>query len=406
MQPSLVIIVVYGGKFRRARQVVHRLQAVLVPRNACVNPSPPSARSVARAVHVVHEVSNGKRVLVVDDDLPLAHHIAQLLAPLGLRIEVAGTAKDALDRVAQQPFDVVLLDIKLPDGCGVELGAQLHERAPDAELVFVTGHASAEAAVKAVGQNAAAMLLKPFDPNALVESVTKALHRKRDAGRALANRVRESRMQTLTRLSVGLAHELRNPLNSALLQMKVAMRRRRAEQESASDAVTAHIGAAADELHRLSRIVTEFEACVQPAVLSLEDVTPEELFDGIGDCAPHIAVQRDVEPGIVLRIDRERLQTALAKLVQNALEAMREHGTLYLRALRRDGIAVLEVEDTGVGIASVEPIFDPYYSTKQFGTGLGLTVVQRIVADHGGVIDVTSHPGSTVFAISLPCAAA
>ena len=345
---------------------------------------------------------NGKRVLIVDDDLPLARYVAQLLTPLGMRIDIAGTAKEALDRAAEQPFDVVLLDIKLPDGCGVELAAQLHERAPDAELVFITGHANTEAAVKAVGQNAAAMLVKPFMPAALVESVTKALQRKRDAGRAFENRVRESRMQTLMRLSVGLAHELRNPLNSALLQLKVGLRRRRMEQASPDDAVSAHIGAAADELHRLSRIVTEFEACVQPAVLSLEDVTPEQLFDSLGDCAPHIAVQRDIEPGIVLRLDRTRMQTALAKVVQNALEAMREHGTLYLRALRRDGVAVLEIEDTGVGIANVEPIFDPYYSTKQFGTGLGLTVVQRIVADHGGVIDVTSHPGRTVFAISLP----
>jgi nitrogen-specific signal transduction histidine kinase len=78
-------------------------------------------------------------------------------------------------------------------------------------------------------------------------------------------------------------------------------------------------------------------------------------------------------------------------------------GRLTCRAVRTPRAAVIEIEDDGPGLPSPEaPIFDPFFSTKPKGTGLGLAIAHRIVTDHDGVLDVSSHPGKTVFRITLP----
>lgn len=374
------------------------------PCKGCVNPARARALAMAPVLHNEQAVIEEPRVLVVDDDLPLARNIAYLLSPLGVHAEVAGTAKEARERAAARPFDVALLDIHLPDGDGVELGARLQEESPGSEVVFITGQATLAAAAKAVGLGAAGMLVKPFQPAHLVDSVSRALARKREASRALERRVRSGRMETLARLCVGLAHELRNPLNSALLQLQLGTRRLNGDPARPARATAECIDVATGELQRLARILTEFEACIQPARLELESTPVEQLVAGALPelpAAPPIEVRRELAPGMLVHVDRKRMETALANLVQNAIEAMPAGGTVTLRAFVDGDRAVLEVEDTGVGIPAADVIFDPFFSTKPFGTGLGLALVHRIVLDHGGRIDVASRPGRTTFSISL-----
>jgi signal transduction histidine kinase len=118
-------------------------------------------------------------------------------------------------------------------------------------------------------------------------------------------------------------------------------------------------------------------------------------------------LQRVADPApIVVDADSDLLARALGNLVANALEAMREGGTLRVRTTRRGGAAVVvEVGDSGPGLDAEarKHLFTPYYTTKPGGTGLGLAVAQGIVTDHGGRIEVESEPGrGACFSIVLP----
>jgi signal transduction histidine kinase len=113
----------------------------------------------------------------------------------------------------------------------------------------------------------------------------------------------------------------------------------------------------------------------------------------------HTAFAGDLPP---VEGDAEKLRQVLLNLVRNAIEAMPEGGTLTARTARhRDGVEI-QIQDTGPGVPDEKSIFDAFFTTKPQGTGLGLSLVHRIVTDHGGQISVRSRPGETCFSIALP----
>jgi signal transduction histidine kinase len=114
---------------------------------------------------------------------------------------------------------------------------------------------------------------------------------------------------------------------------------------------------------------------------------------------------RHSAPGLTLLGDPQRLKQVLLNLCRNAIEAMPAGGLLTLRARCQDGEVVLEVSDTGVGIPAdaLERVFEPFYTTKEAGTGLGLAVCRRIVEAHGGRLSVRSQPDrGTTIQVHLP----
>jgi signal transduction histidine kinase len=108
---------------------------------------------------------------------------------------------------------------------------------------------------------------------------------------------------------------------------------------------------------------------------------------------------------LVVLADPHKLEQVLLNIVQNALDALAPAGTgnIVVRARRIPRAVVVEVEDDGPGLPSPDaPVFDAFFSTKPSGTGLGLAITHRIVTDHGGTVDVESHPGRTCFRFTIP----
>jgi PAS domain S-box-containing protein len=237
-----------------------------------------------------------------------------------------------------------------------------------------------------------------------VEDVTEATQTK-DA------LIRSERLATIGRMSAHVTHEIRNPLSSIGLnaEMLAETLRRTADQEEAVGLCDA-IGREIDRLTELTDEYLRFARLPRP---ELQPVDGTGFLERVAqfvrpECqAAGVDVVVDGRGAVALHIDPDQMRQALLNLIRNAKEAMPDGGEVVLRAASEDGRAVLQVEDSGCGIPEEDRdrIFDPFYSTKLTGTGLGLALTSQIVHEHGGEIRVTaSETGGTLFSIGLPLA--
>jgi PAS domain S-box-containing protein len=218
---------------------------------------------------------------------------------------------------------------------------------------------------------------------------------------------RAERLAALGTITAGLAHEIRNPLNAAHLQLSVAERRlERGDPDIAS--TKAAVNTAATELERLGTLVQEFLQFARPQALQLTRVN---LRDTLETCVAQLkreASKRGATlrvasgPEVTVEADEEKLGQVVLNLVRNALDVVGSGGQVELSALARGTSAELTVRDDGPGVPKDLPIFEPFFTTKENGTGMGLAIVHRIVMDHGGQVAVQSVPGDTRFTVSLP----
>lgn len=212
-----------------------------------------------------------------------------------------------------------------------------------------------------------------------------------------------------------LAHEIKNPLmpiSTSIETLRRTWTRRHPQFEEIFDESTTAI---LEEVQALRRIVDEFSRFARLPAPDRTAVAPAELVEGTLALFPEppdgIALLREVPDGLPdLLVDREQLQQVLLNLVTNAVQAIQGaggRGTVRVRAGRRDDEGWIEVEDDGPGIpaASRGELFTPYFTTKESGTGLGLAICHRIVAEHGGRIEVRSEEGAgATFRLLLPLA--
>jgi two-component system, NtrC family, nitrogen regulation sensor histidine kinase NtrY len=212
-----------------------------------------------------------------------------------------------------------------------------------------------------------------------------------------------------------LAHELKNPLFPLQLTVENLMRARMQSSQQFEEIFNESSSTLLAEISNLKAIIgrfSEFSKMPQP---HLQLVQINEVLRGVAQLfqaqfnAPGrepIACRLELDENLdLIAADPELLHRALSNLVLNAMDAMPNGGTLSLRSRRADGTVVVEVADTGTGLApeECERIFTPYYTSKQHGTGLGLAIVQSVVSDHGGRITVRSEPrAGTRFVIELP----
>jgi signal transduction histidine kinase len=209
-------------------------------------------------------------------------------------------------------------------------------------------------------------------------------------------------------MTAGLAHELRNPLNAAHLQLDLARRRLARDHDEAACLQALEI--ARDEVSRLARLVDEFLLFARPDALHLAEGDLREVaassLDALRGEARARSVELRLEPGEPVRaqFDDVRLAQALQHLVRNAIEAHDAGGVVRVAVSAAGRGARILVEDSGRGLPADAPVFEPFFTTKSQGTGLGLAIAHRIVSDHGGSIAAESCPGRTQFAVSLPAA--
>jgi signal transduction histidine kinase len=241
---------------------------------------------------------------------------------------------------------------------------------------------------------------------------------------------RAENLASLTTLAAGVAHEIKNPLGSIsihiqLMQKAVAANRKLFQnahpegmdqmgQNPAAyfDLLDKYIGVVNEEIDRLNQIVVDFLFAVRPMDMNLRDEDINGLITELADFVGHelqegriecvLNLDKTIPP---LEIDERFLKQALLNLIKNAAAAMPNGGRLTIETLRKEGEAQIFVRDTGIGIPgeNLSKIFDPYFTTKDTGLGLGLTLVFKIIREHRGEITVKSREGEgSCFTISLP----
>jgi signal transduction histidine kinase len=219
---------------------------------------------------------------------------------------------------------------------------------------------------------------------------------------------RRERVSALGDVAAAFAHEVRNPLNA----VSVGLQRLGSEFAAApADDHERLVGLMQGEVRRLNAIVEQFLSLARPLPLAPAPFAVPDLLEEIatlveGDACPSgVTVRVDVPAeAVTVTADRDHLKQVLLNLALNGLQAMEKGGTLTLSAGRAREDVTVAVEDTGTGIpAELLPrVFDPYFTTRARGLGLGLAIARRIVEEHGGSITVESRPGhGSRFAVRL-----
>lgn len=222
--------------------------------------------------------------------------------------------------------------------------------------------------------------------------------------------IRADRLAAMGELTAGVAHEVRNPLG--IIRASVQLVEDAGTDPSRVASATRVIKQEIDRLDRVIKALLDFG---RPSVPTLREIDIEEVVGDVCLFTRQFAGQSGVEidtefaSGMPLVMaDPDQLKQVFVNLISNAVQAMEQTGgTITVRVWDDDSFVFVSVGDTGPGMTPQEltKVFDPFYSTKDSGTGLGLTIVHRIIDQHGGRIEVASVPGEgTTFTVALPAA--
>ncbi|MBM4338505.1 MAG: GAF domain-containing protein [Deltaproteobacteria bacterium] len=229
-----------------------------------------------------------------------------------------------------------------------------------------------------------------------------------DLRKTEAQLIRSEKLAALGQLAAGIAHEIRNPLTSINILIHSMREKLPSEHSQQED-----LKVIEEEIYRMDEIVSQFLRFAKPASPFLEKTDPLSIFEEILQLLrpqierQRIMVEKEFQALPMILIDREQMKQAMLNLLLNAIQAMPKGGHLILSGRNsEDGQWVcLSVQDSGIGISSedMDKLFDPFFSTKEGGMGLGLSITHRIIDQHHGKIEVNSIPEKgTLFTVWLP----
>jgi len=223
-----------------------------------------------------------------------------------------------------------------------------------------------------------------------------------ESRRSTEKTIESERFNALTLLAAGVAHEIGNPLNSLHIHLQLMERKVRKLDGRVKEELQEAIGIARAEITRLDSIVTQFLQAIRPAkpVLHPENVNSivEEAVRFFGPEIEDrdIVVEPELRPDLpLLELDRDQMKQAFYNVIKNSFEAMKRRGILRIRTDMDATHVSVSFTDTGGGMSaeSLSRVFEPYFTTKSSGSGLGLLIVRRIVREHGGEMALESHEG-------------
>lgn len=224
--------------------------------------------------------------------------------------------------------------------------------------------------------------------------------------------IESERLNAITLLAAGVAHEIGNPLNSLTIHLQLLNRELNELNTEDSEPLNELLSVAQREVERLDQIITQFLRALRPSEPRLEQTKINELLAETLDFLKQEIKDRDVlvevdEASDIpnAQMDRNQIKQAFFNIIRNAIQVMTNGGLLKITVGSNDRFVFVSFTDTGPGIPTedIASIFDPYFTTKNEGSGLGLMIVQRIMRDHGGELEVHTVPDKgTTFTLYIP----
>ncbi|HEV2096091.1 MAG TPA: ATP-binding protein [Chthoniobacterales bacterium] len=233
-----------------------------------------------------------------------------------------------------------------------------------------------------------------------------------ESRRSTEKTIESERLNALTLLAAGVAHEIGNPLNSLHIHLQLMERQAKKLDTATRGPLQESIDIARSEISRLDSIVTQFLRAIRPSKPQLQRENVNAILDeAVRFFAPEIqdrdiVVEQELRSDLPpLELDRDQMKQVFYNVIKNSFEAMKRRGILRIRTDLDDTHVLVSFTDTGGGMSAenVSHAFEPYFTTKTSGSGLGLLIVRRIVREHGGELSIESHDGKGLtLTIRLP----
>jgi len=224
--------------------------------------------------------------------------------------------------------------------------------------------------------------------------------------------IESERLNALTLLAAGVAHEIGNPLNSLNIHLQLIDREARKLDGAKGAELQESVEVARAEINRLDSIISQFLRAIRPTRPQLRPENINAIVEEVVRfLAPEIknrdiVVEQELRSDLpLLELDRDQLKQAFYNVIKNSFEAMKSRGILRIRTDMDESHVIVRFTDSGGGISAenLSRVFEPYFTTKTSGTGLGLLIVRRIVREHGGEMSIESSEGKGLtLTIRLP----
>ena len=380
-------------------------------------------------------------ILVIDDEASILNLVATILGNRGYTVARSSDAFQGMELIASLKPELVILDYMLPGMDGLEALTRIKHSYPDTYVIMFTGKGNEEIAVELMKAGASDYMLKPFNNQNLLERVENVLkirsvevknrelilereqllHEIKAWNEELEERIRKEsenlqkahaevvqsqKLATLGYLAAGMAHEIRNPLNSISLFAQLI------KEGVGSAEKTEYIAKILQEVDRVDGTLRKLLDTAKRPRFELTEVNIVDVIQkSLDSFTPQMSTQKitlrfsPTRKLPKLKADPAEIEQIFTNLFLNAIDEMPEGGELAVELDHDDRDITIRVSDSGGGIPgeNLPSIFDPFFSTKVRGTGMGLPIVLRIIKNYGGRIEVaaTGKRGTT-FLVRLP----
>ncbi|MCB0196612.1 MAG: response regulator [Anaerolineae bacterium] len=351
------------------------------------------------------------KALVTDDDRFIRKLCQFVLEKQGLTVQLVETGQATFQALSNASYDLLLLDIDLPDTDGLRILEKVTTQYPQISPIMMTGYASLEATIRAQELGAEGFILKPFNDAKLIQMVQRVLDRRqlREDYIQLQTSMQTEKLAALGRLSASLAHEINNPLQALRSGLRLLGR------PQLDDTKRKHyVATLSQEVERLITITGQTLDFARPGRAGLQPTDLNALLHNTLTLLNKQLQQKNIDTGVTLTADLppikvvpDHIKQVFINLILNAIDAMSDNGLLSLTTtyLPDKRHVMITVQDTGSGMTTdvISKVFEPFFSTKPTGTGLGLSISYSIIEAHRGYIEVESTPGvGTLFSVYLP----
>jgi len=334
-------------------------------------------------------------------------------------------------------MDVAVIDVNLPGKSGVQLLQKLCAADVYVPVIMITGEPNLSIIPEIVRAGAYDFIAKPIVKDVLLNAVARAAEKKRltDEKRRLEQEIKryaeelemrvdertaelvethkrlvaQERITALGRAAAQVAHEVKNPL-AGLLLYSLHLKSKAA---NFSDSEASLVDKIVDTINHLNSRVEQILSFARPVSLSLRSGNLNQIVNHVLELlrpqltGKKVEVRLSMDQAVYGMVDESSMRGALMNLILNAIEAMSQGGTLSIALNQTIDLLRIEITDTGQGISEeqVKNIFEPFYTTKEQGLGLGMPYTRKIIEQHAGTISVNSRLGEgTTVAIVLPVA--